>query len=195
MELSFALERIAKLYSQLCSCSTSSGRKYNGEQIIAIIKCNPQVKAYWEYKSSAAHWEDRFIKLATPTPCTDSLFIQRRVVYDATTQMRHPPDCCGVYFIGNVSCNPHTKEIQYWVKIGKSTTSIADRLSSYDTYSPSIYHIDYKITRASGMESAYHDLLRLISYGRSERNREWFLVDEKTYLKMCELGFEYFNKI
>ena len=195
LELKIALDRIEELYNRMKACSSTTGKRNNGEQILCIMHDCPAVKTYWYYKSNEACWVNKFGKYAVPNTQMESVTVRQHIVYDTTTTERHAPNTCGLYFIGNVTCNPHTLEPQYWVKIGRSKQTIRDRLKTYDTYSPSIYHIDYKITRAMEQENSYRDILRLISFGRSERNNEWFLVDRETYLAMSEYGFKYFEKI
>lgn len=96
----------------------------------------------------------------------------------------------GLYFIGEVTFNPILHEILYWVKIGYSS-NLATRIRNYDTHCPTTWRIDF--SGDGELEDYYHQLLGACCLDRAAGNEEWFRVDEKTYLEMCEKGFSYFN--
>lgn len=96
----------------------------------------------------------------------------------------------GLYFLGEVTMNPLTKEILYWVKIGYSS-NLSSRIRNYDTHCPTTWRIDF--CEDGALEMYYHKLLGACCLDRAAGNEEWFRVDEQTYFKMCEKGFSYFD--
>lgn len=193
MKLAEALEWMDEYYCRIQNCYSSSGRNNNKRKILEIIHACPEVLNYWDYNPNAFCIEDRFFKKQKNRVETTVVIINH-IAIDSTTQERLPPDKPGIYFIGNTTFNPYTNAKQYWVKVGMTQTSIKQRLKKYDTHSPSIYHIDYRSCNdASEKESEYHKTLSKISIARSDRNLEWWLVDEATYLEMCKKGLGYFN--
>ncbi len=196
MELCEALDKIEECYNRMKWCGSSQGRKYNANKILFVMNDCPAVMDYWYYNSNQFCIMDRFGRIKPKQDTQTKITIINHIVYDPTYQARNAPTEEGVYFIGNTTFNPYTDEKQYWVKVGKTDTGLKKRLRCYDTHSPSIHHIDYLPCKDAGArESNYHSLLYKVSLGLSERSTEWWLVDEATYLKMCALGFEYFNTI
>lgn len=96
----------------------------------------------------------------------------------------------GLYFIAEVTQNPHTRETLYWVKIGYSS-QLGKRVHQYDTHCPTTWRIDF--CEHAELESYYHNLLGACCIDRASGNEEWFRVDEATYFEMCEKGFSYFD--
>lgn len=98
-----------------------------------------------------------------------------------------------VYFIGNVFTNPHTLELFYCVKVGK-TKNYKNRKQQYLTHVPFLFEIDLrKITekRIDDVESLYHGLLQCC--GKRFSATEWYQVNREDYLEMCEKGFTFFE--
>lgn len=107
----------------------------------------------------------------------------------------------GLYFVSQCLCNPYTKETYYLVKVGRAS-HMAERMSAYNTTNPLMWHIDYKYfkpgydsrTILSNIERNCHYILNRVSIPNEEiRAKEWFCVDEATYLDMCERGFDWFK--
>lgn len=96
----------------------------------------------------------------------------------------------GLYFLGEVSFDPETAYVLYWVKIGYSS-DLKSRLRNYDTHCPTTWRIDFSTD--AELEHHYHKLLGACCIDRAAGNDEWFRVDRETYLEMCEKGFSYFN--
>ena len=196
MNLVDALSEIENCYKIMKMCGSTQGRKYNANKILLIMNQCPKVLDYWYYNPEQFCIVDRFGRIKPKQSTQTKITIINHIVCDPTYQTRNAPTEEGVYFIGNTAFNPYTNEKQYWVKVGMTYSSIKKRLRNYDTHSPSTYHIDYFPCKEAGVkEGEYHKLLAKVSLGLSERNTEWWLVDEVTYLKMCALGFEYFNTI
>lgn len=194
MTLTDALNEIDYYYNKMRDCYSSSGRKYNEKKILIIMQAHPEVLSYWYYNPKKSYIVERFGRVQQMREQTQ-IAIVNHIVYDPSYQARNTPSARGVYFLGDTAFNPYTGEKQFWVKIGKSA-DMEVRLKKYDTHSPSIYHIDYlPCPNEDEVECKYHHLLYGVSLGRSERSKEWWLVDEATYLKMSALGFEFFDTI
>ena len=115
--------------------------------------------------------------------------LQDGINYDA-------PEYCGLYLIGETHFNPITNETFYWIKEGKAN-NIKKRLADYNTHCPMLYRIDFKKCfsekDAYKMEAYYQEKLKECAIASNNHNKEWFLVDRKTYLEICAQGFNYFN--
>lgn len=193
MNIYEALNQIDRHYDKIKTSCCTSTRKYHADIILEIMTVCPETKQYWCYNPNEFMIVNRFCRIPLKYSNEAKITIVNHTVHDETYLERNPPIEEGLYFIGCTTFNPFTKEPQYWVKIGRSD-DIKKRLRNYDTHSPSIHHIDYKVCRNSPMrERQYHILLNTYSVGRSERSTEWWLVDELTYLQMSEQGFKWFS--
>ena len=106
----------------------------------------------------------------------------------------------GLYFVSQCLCNPYTGERTYLVKVGKANY-LKERMMAYNTTNPMMWHIDYKyfpswsVSVLKCCEDECHFAMAKVSIPNDEiRAREWFSVDEATYLDMCERGFEWFSE-
>ena len=63
MELKMAFERIEECKSRMRIVSTTSGRKYNYEQILIVMQNCPEVKEYWEIHDNAPRYYDRVVQI------------------------------------------------------------------------------------------------------------------------------------
>ena len=137
-----------------------------------------------KYCPNAFYYYERFQLVNAPQRSTERLD-------DGITT--NAPEVAGCYLIGETHFNPHTKEEFYNVKIG-SSKNIKERLSTYRTFAPQVWEIDFIRSRnPKAKESEYHKKLKQICKGRNPRNNEWYFVDRETYLSICEQGFKYFE--
>lgn len=186
-----AIREIDELYNRMRFCDSTSGRKYNGEKILAVMRSCPEVKQYWKYRPDFFCWEDRFTY--APEKRKVEIAIVDKVVHDTSFNMNAIPSDRGIYFIGQTSVNPYTHEKQFWLKIGLAS-NLRGRMKTYNTHSPSTFFVGCIICdNTREMEKKYQAKLSKYSIGKCERNDEWWLFDEDTYKKMCELGFGYFE--
>ena len=104
------------------------------------------------------------------------------------------PKANGVYLIGNTLFNPHTNEQYYLVKVGESS-NLYNRMKSYRTTNPMVFHIDFLETpHFTMLERQCHVLMFKNGFVLNKDTSEWFLVDRETYLEICEKGFKYFTE-
>lgn len=105
------------------------------------------------------------------------------------------PKAQGVYLIGNTLFNPHTNEQYYLVKVGESS-NIYNRMKSYRTTNPMVFHIDFLEIKESAcvFEHQCHVLMFKEGFVLNKDTSEWFLVNRETYLEICEKGFKYFTE-
>lgn len=116
-------------------------------------------------------------------------------VFDDGYDLPEVLDCPGLYLVGSVYIDPHTKKIFYWIKVGMSATSLAKRLKGYRSENPMIWIADYMyvdLDNVYEMEHDCHIALSDVAYGIARNTEEWFIVDEDTYFEICEKGFHYF---
>lgn len=122
------------------------------------------------------------------------------------------PKQAGLYLVGNVVLNPMTDKIFYLIKIGMSA-NLYDRMKTYSTSNPMMFHIAYKIiednmdyskiasykrTTLRGrhikpIEEQYHKAMEELNFVRCEYAKEWFIVSKETYLEICAKKFDFFN--
>ena len=121
------------------------------------------------------------------------------------------PHSGGLYLVGNTAFNPHTAEPYYMVKIGMST-NIYNRMRTYASDNPMMFHIDYrtvpaqdymmlpKYERTTAMkrdieqyEARYHQEMEARRFCHFEYCNEWYLVSKEVYMEICERGFDYFG--
>lgn len=188
------LKQIEMYYERLQMCGSTSGRKTNGQHIIWLLQAHPQAKQYWEYNSNEYYWHNKFTKIREY--CGGQITgytIRDHIVIDPQIKLDQAPSYCGLYFVGQTAFNPHTKEEQYWVKIGLSS-DIKQRMKGYKTTCPTLYTIGYKYcVDYYSQEQKYQELLSQKAIGQCQHNNEWWLVDRNTYLEMCEKSYNYFE--
>lgn len=122
------------------------------------------------------------------------------------------PKQAGLYLVGNVVLNPISGEVYYLIKVGMSA-NLYDRMKSYSTSNPMMFHIDYliieddtdydkiptykrttlKSRKIKPIEEQYHKAMEDLNFTHFEYAQEWFLVSQETYLEICAKKFGFFN--
>ena len=185
------LEKIKFYYDIMKNAGNSYDRADSGYKIIAIMREEPKVEEYWEYRPKEHFWIDRFVKIKEYNGV--AIINDIPTFVDENTNLKNVPSDSGLYFISQVHFNPITNEKYYWVKIGLSK-NIHSRFASYKTCCPMLYKIDFLLCNDYvKRESLYHRELEHFALSRNQNNAEWWQVDEDTYLTMCKKGFDYFN--
>jgi hypothetical protein len=103
------------------------------------------------------------------------------------------PKSSGLYLIGNTLFNPMTNEQYFLIKVGESS-NLYNRMKSYRTTNPMVFHIDY-FTADNGifdLEHECHSLMLKMGFTKTKDSAEWFLTSKETYLEICEKGFDFF---
>lgn len=102
----------------------------------------------------------------------------------------------GLYLIGCVFMNPHTREEFYWIKVG-SSTNLHRRIKEYASLCPMIWKNSYlyrkDMNRARQEETRCHKRLEQICIERGFGSNEWFRVEREAYLNICQMGFSIFG--
>ena len=148
------------------------------ENAIEIYKHCKIVSDKYDYFPEANRYHKRFLLKGTT----------RKIFDDGIDYECY--DVKGLYFVGETHFNPITDEKFYWVKIGKAK-NLKERMRSYNTHNPMLYRIDYSADY--NKEEWYHNKLAEKAIAKCNHSEEWFLVDRKTYLEMCEKGFKFFE--
>jgi hypothetical protein len=124
------------------------------------------------------------------------------------------PKRAGLYLVGNVVLNPATGEVFYLVKIGMSA-NLYDRMRTYASSNPMMFHIDYKIIeddadfskvsaykrttlrgrKIKPIEEQYHKAMEELSFTHFEYAKEWFIVSKEIYFEICAKKFDFFAQI
>ena len=63
MSIKEILREMDNYYERLCACSSSTGRRYNGQAMIELAQNHPEINEYWEINLNYFHWENRFKKI------------------------------------------------------------------------------------------------------------------------------------
>lgn len=96
----------------------------------------------------------------------------------------------GLYLIGQTFFNPITDEKYYWIKVGEAS-DLKRRRREYNTTTAMIWDIGY-YTGNDLTESGCHEKLKEICLHRHVD--EWFSISREDYLKICEIGFDWFKE-
>lgn len=96
----------------------------------------------------------------------------------------------GLYLIGQTFFNPVTDEKYYWIKVGEAS-DLKRRRREYNTTTAMIWDIGY-YTGVDLTESGCHEKLKEICLHRHAD--EWFSISRENYLKICEIGFDWFKE-
>ena len=122
------------------------------------------------------------------------------------------PQHAGLYLVGNVVLNPITGEVFHLIKIGMST-NLYDRMKTYASSNPMMFHIDYKIIdddadfskvptykrttlrsrKIKPIEEQYHKAMEELNFTHFEYAKEWFIVSKETYSEICTKKFDFFT--
>lgn len=159
-------------------------RRKSFDSAVFLFACFEEIQSEFEYCPKEVALADRFAKRNRKMLDT----FDDGIDYDT-------PNKAGLYFIGETHFNPFTKEEFYWVKIGLST-NLSRRMKEYNTCCPMLWRIAFKTDCNRCLENeegTYHEKLREIAVAICNHNEEWFMVDRRIYLTMCEKGFAYFD--
>ena len=188
------LKEVEKLHNKMLNCVSTNGKANNGWAIIHLLREHPELKKYWYYDSNIRKWDNRFIKIQEYNVVNNQLVdcgysIVDGCIIDPITNLKQAPKHEGLYLLGQTTFNPYTDEKQYWVKVGYGS-NLNSRLQAYTTTSPCTALID---TTHRTKEAFCHQILKMISIGKCQQNREWFLVSREVYLAICDRKFAYFG--
>lgn len=93
----------------------------------------------------------------------------------------------GVYFVGDIKYDPTYGKL-HLVK-GGGSTNISKRMKTYTTHNPMFFH-NYTSIPCSNYrvhEKAVQNFLERVAIGVPPTSAEWYIVEEETYYKLCEL--------
>lgn len=100
------------------------------------------------------------------------------------------PHISGLYMICQTFFNPITDEKFYWVKVGEAA-DLNRRRKDYNTTTAMIWDVGY-YTNNDLTELGCHEKLKEICLHRHAD--EWFSVPYEDYMKICEMGFDWFKE-
>lgn len=161
------------------------------ERIMKMFEEMPELNQFYEIDWEQSLWAER-IKMRPRT--VEPLPIELNW---PTTQMENCPayydyseNFTGLYFLGDPCFNPITRTPYFMVKIGATYSStIAQRLKQYTTHNPMIFHKKASLAWSfcpEASEENCHSFLSRHAIQKPEYGKEWFMVEEKTYLELCE---------
>lgn len=97
----------------------------------------------------------------------------------------------GVYFVGDSSYNPLTRNPEFHVKVGEAD-DVAKRMKNYCTHNPSVWHNGCALDMSknprmiSFAENNAHKFIESLAMRRSPNTGEWYNVTEEIYMALCE---------
>jgi hypothetical protein len=103
----------------------------------------------------------------------------------------------GLYLIYDIEVDEEKDKNIYWVKVGMTCSSFANRLRSYCTENPS-----FKVLALKSMEDDFeimdteedcHRILESLAKRIAINTKEWFEVDKETFCKIKEEKFAFFG--
>jgi hypothetical protein len=124
--------------------------------------------------------------------------VDQATEFDNVTDFKRydAPKSAGLYLVSNTLFNPFTNEQYYLIKVGEST-NLYQRMKSYRTTNPMVFHIDFlewndKEFSVYGLERECHALMLRLGFIKAKDASEWFLVSRERYLEICKKGFAFF---
>jgi hypothetical protein len=186
-------EEMAKCYADIKSyllCNATKKKRIT--RCKELMEEHPELKEYYiinedEYFVSERisctvkeHLKDEIHALlkpvaALPTYDIDCLKIDDNEHYE------------GIYFVGDIKYDPTYGKL-HLVKVGGST-DVAKRMKTYTTHNPMFYH-NYTSIPCSNFrvhEKEVQGFLERVAIGLPPTSCEWYIVDEETYYKLCDL--------
>lgn len=172
MTIKEALKAMDMYYHRLCNCTTTAGRKYNGNAMYDLLEEVPELNKYWKFDGSYLYWVDKFEKIANfneedvvPNDytiknygkgnyktITDNIFDNYYYYVNHYAKNKSNiyddginfdlPEKSGCYMIGEITYNPQTKKFLYGIKIGLGS-NLKKRIASYKTCGSTPYVCDY----------------------------------------------------
>lgn len=93
----------------------------------------------------------------------------------------------GLYIVGDIKYDPTYGKI-YLIKCGGSD-DVYKRMKSYTTHNPMFFHnfTSLPCTDWRAKETVVRNFIEQVSIGVPPYSREWYIVPEDTYFKLCEL--------
>ena len=215
MNIKDAMKLMDTYYERMSLCSSSSGRKYNGQAMLDLVAEVPELLEYWVIDTSFYYWTDRFIKVKEYEPkrftrgtvdYNDALQNCMNIIVNTSVREANKekfddgidfnlPEKSGLYMIGETTFNPYSNEKLFGIKVGKGK-NLKQRIRSYKTCGSTPFVCDYLLVPEDKLdyaENMIQNVLRLRCIALNGHNDEWFYFNEKTYLQICEKGFSYFN--
>lgn len=183
---------LMEYYRSRLYCKNPNKWRYFAIIINAILN-DEEIHNLYELDMDAYHWNDRVYRKTKKTH-PNSITLRPLEVYDFNIPVCYDTseqEFGGLYFLGASYFVPTTKHPIYAVKIGKSDYDIGSRIKSYGTANPFIYHEKEHVLPdficPTANEKTCHAFLSSIAVQALDKNTEWFIVNEVTYFKLCEL--------
>ena len=194
-EMEFHLNKVATL--------TTWKAKHNHLEIcISLWENDPEVHKCYMYDENMHYMDDRFKKRD---------FLSEELAILATIDMERKSlptfhiDCLhidkenfgGLYFLGDIKYDPTYGKL-FLVKIG-SSSNVGKRMRTYTTHNPMFFHSHTALecTNFYTKEKIAQAFLSRVSIGVPYFSNEWFIVEEETYFKLCDLfkDKDFFEKV
>lgn len=167
--------------------------KYHYNIAIQLYEEHEELKEQWDWCPNEHLIKNRFVKKSVIDISIDRLEKDNNNLYFDRDTVNGTNSA---YLVSNTLFDPFTREEFYLIKVGKGI-DLYQRLHSYNTYNPMLWTIDYTTFRTPKEMTIYenlcHTYLNQISGEKVKRAKEWYRVDRKTYLTICDLGFKFFG--
>lgn len=186
-------EEMAKCYADIKSLlPCSATKKKRIERCRELMERYPDLKKYYTINDDAYFVSDRIT-------CNIAETVKEEVhnlLHETKALPTYNIDCLriddsehyeGIYFVGDIKYDPTYGKV-YLVKCGGST-DISKRIKTYTTHNPMFFH-NYTSIPCNNYhihEKSVQRFLERVAIGVPPTSSEWYIVDEATYFKLCEL--------
>ena len=189
------LEMMQKNITRLKEAHTSTDQKFYYDRCMELYEQCEVVRAAYVLNKSTSYKTDAFLVKPVINPNIINEDTTFKKVKGGYTLPVYTINCFnyedehfpGIYFNGDIKFDPNYGKLHF-VKCGGGN-DVAKRLGQYPTYNPMFYHhyTSCPMMNWSIGEAFVQSFLAKYSIGVPERSKEWFIVDEETYYKMCTL--------
>ena len=188
------VEMMEKNIIRLNEAQTETDKKFYYDRCMELYEQCEVIQACY-YFDSHARYKTEALKvkpIINPTVIDENTIFKKSKGYMLPiytincldSENEHFP---GLYFNGDIKFDPNYGKM-YFVKCGGGN-DISKRINQYATYNPMFYHkhTSCRMENWAIGESLVQSFIAKYAIGVPERSKEWFIVSEETYYKMCIL--------
>lgn len=180
-------EKIAEIRKEM-DYRVAENTRYHYHIAVELFNTYSFLRKEWYHFPEEHFIKDRFIKKILLDKMGEESFPIPPAIIPCDNET-------GLYLVGQTTFNPFTKEEFYWVKIGKSDSSLSKRIKQYRTHNPALWLIEFKIG-STKKEKLYQSILNTFGSNKdAESSKEWYAVSREDYLKICDGGFKYLENL
>ena len=171
---------------------SSTTRKKYFDRCLQLLALYPELNKYYYTNEHAYHIKNR-IHLRVDNTVKEKVI---DMILDLPEEQIYSIDClkiepteerfAGLYIVGDIKYDPVYGKV-FLIKCGGSN-DVGKRMKQYTTHNPMFFH-DFTSLPCQDWEIREKTVQRFLArcaIGRPPVSREWFIVPEETYYKLCE---------